>query len=571
MRQRISRTLTLATLVVFPMISGCGPSEPDPASAVAQAGKQLDQGNPQGAIDILQAYEERKPGNPQIVEQLAFAWSQKGDLKTAAFYFNRLAELKPDRPDALLFAAQSLQQAGDAEGAMVTYQQYLARKPDDAGARLTFAALAAANARTDAAVGQYTYVYGIKPSGEIAVALGHLYLKKDDTRQAALWFEKARADNPKDCTLGLLEVAMHSQDYPQAEKLIAQVRKDFPGALEASVMKDAPDTIDRWQEKLAAEKKAAADAAAAKKPAEEKTAPAPIAEVKRADGTVVKPGESAAQPVVAAAPHHMSKEDAVAAEEAREDKADAIAAGAQPIAPEDIPATEDTTEVAAVAAKANETVVPPKALFTPTETAKPAEVATPAAAAKPEEAKPAEVAQPAAVEKPAETAKPAVAAAVAKPIGPALAEVLADARKAAKEGRQDDAARLYQTVLARNPSAFVWNEFSVLSINMGRPGQAIAASLEATRMDPYNLDYAIQYLSVVEKLYDERRVMSELIVMKRRFQDSPVISLALARAYWAVERNAGMSRYYYNEYLDKSPKNATYDEIQKERDKIPMP
>jgi hypothetical protein len=37
MRQRIFRTLTLATVVVFPIVSGCGPSEPDPAAAVVVA------------------------------------------------------------------------------------------------------------------------------------------------------------------------------------------------------------------------------------------------------------------------------------------------------------------------------------------------------------------------------------------------------------------------------------------------------------------------------------------------------------------------------------------------------
>jgi hypothetical protein len=63
--------------------------------------------------------------------------------------------------------------------------------------------------------------------------------------------------------------------------------------------------------------------------------------------------------------------------------------------------------------------------------------------------------------------------------------------------------------------------------------------------------------------------MSEIVAMKNRFPDSPVITLALARAYWAVEKNAGMSRALYDEYLSKAPKNAATDSVRKERDSLP--
>jgi hypothetical protein len=79
----------------------------------------------------------------------------------------------------------------------------------------------------------------------------------------------------------------------------------------------------------------------------------------------------------------------------------------------------------------------------------------------------------------------------------------------------------------------------------------------------------VQYLSVAQTVYDSRRLMSEIVGMKKRFPNSPVITLALARAYWAVDHNVGMARLLYNEYLAKAPNNATTDSIRKERDSLP--
>jgi tetratricopeptide (TPR) repeat protein len=536
---------------------------------VARAGSQLDQGNTQGAIDILQAYEERKPGNPQVVEQLAFAWSQKGDLRMAARYFSRLAELRPDQPDALLFAAQSLQQAGDAEGAMVTYQQYLAKKPDDVGACLTFAAIAASNGRTDAAIGQYTYVYGIKPSADTALALGTLYLRKADMQQAALWFERAKADKPQEYSLGMLEVAMRSQNYPKAENLIAHIKNTYPGVLEASALKDAPATIDRWHEKIAEEKKAAAATAAVK--------PERIEVAKTAEAAVP------ATPVTPSLPdagktelslEHLSKMDAVALEEVREQHDESLvvtqAQAAEVATPQAAAPASLPDNVADIVAQPAETTQPVPIVITP---AQPQPVAglPPQVVAAPTPEPPLGVTR-SAPPPPAKAVPTNIPPAVAHPAPPSMADTLEEARKTAMAGKLEEAARLYQTVLAKRPSAVVWNEFSVLSMSMGRPGQAMAASLEATRIDPYNLDYAVQYLSVVEKVYDQRRVMSELVVMRKRFPESPVIALALARAYWQVDGNAATARYYYDQYLERAPKNTSaYAEILAERDNVPMP
>ncbi|HNX05311.1 MAG TPA: hypothetical protein PKI32_07395, partial [Opitutales bacterium] len=152
------------------------------------------------------------------------------------------------------------------------------------------------------------------------------------------------------------------------------------------------------------------------------------------------------------------------------------------------------------------------------------------------------------------------------PVSPALAQ----AREAARAEKYDEAVRLYRACIAKdNQDAVAWNEFSVVSLKAGVPEQALAASLEATRIAPFNLDYAIQYLLVVQKVYAPRRAMNEIIAMKRRFPDSPVITLALARAYWQVEQNAILSRAMYDDYLSHAPRGSNVDAVRAERDALP--
>jgi len=498
MRLRIAKTLTLAALLVFPFFCGCGFGNSDPSKVIEKAGKVIDS-DPDKAISILQNFDERKPGNPQINEQLAFAWSQKGDLKKAAYYFQKVAELDPTRQDALLFAAQSLQQSGDVEGAMSVYQQYLTAKPDDITACLAFAALADSAGRTDVAIGQYNYAFTHKPSGDTAIAVGNLYLKKNDAKQASQWFEKVLKDFPEcahAANIGLLDAYMRLQNYSKAEAVVAKLKRDFPGVLEASALKDAPDAIAAWKEKKAAEKKAA-DAAAKKKQPETKI------EITRADGSVVETSASTN------AGRRMTKAEAVALEEQRENDAEAANVVAQPVAAVQPAPAQPAADVS----QAKHAPVPAAVAPVPTE--------------------------------------------------------LDQARAAHKAGKLDDSVRLYRALLAKSPSAVAWNDYSVLSMEMDNKEQALAASLEATRMDPGNLDFAVQYLTVAQANYDPRRLMSEIVAMKNRFPDSPVITLALAKAYWDVERNAGMARALYDEYLSKAPKNAATDAVRKERDSLP--
>ena len=412
----------------------------------------------------------------------------------AAYYFNRLADLAPDRQQALLFAAQSLNEGGDPMGAIAVYEKYLQANPKDAGAAISYANLAAAQGIADKALGAYNSAYQVKPSGEIAVGMGRIYLNRGNDAQAALWFDTALRDHPEvreDALLGELELALKAKQYEQAEDYVAQLKKDFPGSLEVSSLKNAPQDLANWRARQE-ELKAATEALAKAKAEAEKAAKVTSPGTDSADADAPETTSVPMDPNdVAVAADRFTKEDAVAAVEREE------AAASNPVI-EQAPAAQLPHIVEPV-----------------------------------------------------------------KPVGP-----LELARKAREEGNLEEAARLYPKALAQESSAAVWNEYSELSLELGNSGQAFAASLEATRMDPYNAPYAMQYLRVAQSIYEPRRFMGELLTMRRRFPESPVITLALARAYWQVEHNARNAGILYDEFLLKYPNHPLYEAVLKERDQL---
>ncbi|MDG2168854.1 MAG: hypothetical protein P8L44_13125, partial [Opitutales bacterium] len=90
-----------------------------------QANENLENGEVEKAIAILDKLKDDNPKNPQILENLAFAFTQDEDYFTSAFYFNELAKTFPENVDYYLYAAQSWIKAGDTESAIRDYEAYL--------------------------------------------------------------------------------------------------------------------------------------------------------------------------------------------------------------------------------------------------------------------------------------------------------------------------------------------------------------------------------------------------------------------------------------------------------------
>jgi tetratricopeptide (TPR) repeat protein len=249
--------MTLATLFVFPAFHGCLPSGPDAAEVLGEAEALLAQGRTSQAIDILEEFEERKPGNADVIEQLAFAYAANGDPKMAAHYFSHLAELGPGREQSLVFAAQSMEKAGDQQGAMVTYEKYLTLQPDDAGTQLAYAVLAESMGRPDRALKAAEVSYESSPSGAAALMSARILAASGDHQGAGQWYGRAlnHPESVREASLGSLRESVTLKDFEAAESMLATIRRDFPGAIEASDQKNIPAQIERWRAQVEADKR----------------------------------------------------------------------------------------------------------------------------------------------------------------------------------------------------------------------------------------------------------------------------------------------------------------------------
>jgi len=245
--------------VVLTLFGGCGPREPDAAEVLRRGEQAMERGSPREAVDILEAFEERTPGNPEVVEALAFAHAGVGDPMMAAFYFCRMAELKPEEPSYLLYAAQNMLAAGDAAGAILNYQRYLEQRPQDTGAWLALGELAAKQGQPDVAINAYTRALEQRPGGQPALHLGELYLARGNLALADQWFDNA-AKSPggpvAEALLGQLEVAMKLNQSPRAEALVKRLQTEFPGTLEQSRAKDIPQQLAALRAKQETERRA---------------------------------------------------------------------------------------------------------------------------------------------------------------------------------------------------------------------------------------------------------------------------------------------------------------------------
>lgn len=256
---------------------------------LAQAAQAADAGNLRQAVDILEVYNERKPGNADVVEQLAFTYGQMNDPLPASLYFSQLSQLRGGEPIYLLYAAQSLVDAGDASGAIRGYQDYLTVRPEDTGAWVALGELAANSGRAEVAINAYTRAHTLKPGPRSALRLGQLYLAQGNLAVAGQWLDTAAKapDAPMaDVLLAQLELALR-HDQPEVEEaLVQRLQTEFPGTIEQSRLSGVPARVAEWragqdeiQRKLEALRaREAAEAEEAARKAAEETAAAQAAQ-----------------------------------------------------------------------------------------------------------------------------------------------------------------------------------------------------------------------------------------------------------------------------------------------------
>lgn len=113
----IKMRLVLITIGLL-FFAGCSSREERFAEKLRQANVNLEKGNIDQAISLLEELKLEQPGHPEILESLAFAFVENKDYFTAAFYFSELADSTPERSDYRLFSAKSWTDAGDPSSAI---------------------------------------------------------------------------------------------------------------------------------------------------------------------------------------------------------------------------------------------------------------------------------------------------------------------------------------------------------------------------------------------------------------------------------------------------------------------
>jgi tetratricopeptide (TPR) repeat protein len=245
-------------LLVF---SGCGEQEPPVEERVAQAEALLDAGQIENAIRILERANESAPERVDVLEALAFAYAAEGDPVLASLTFRRIAELVPQRPEYLLYAAESLLEAGDNKGAVAAYRAYLEQRPDDRPVQVALADLFTAQGRLSEALEALLAAEQLESRTPQRLAIGQLYLRRNNLAQAQAWFARA-LDGPPEfrdpALLGLLETAIRSRRHADAEALLAQLDAEYPGRLEQSGLDNVRDQLREWRQRQQAARQAAA-------------------------------------------------------------------------------------------------------------------------------------------------------------------------------------------------------------------------------------------------------------------------------------------------------------------------
>ncbi|MEX0326166.1 MAG: tetratricopeptide repeat protein [Puniceicoccaceae bacterium] len=275
-------------------------------------------GQIEGAIGLLEKGLETNPNRVDMMEPLAFAYSASGDPVMAAITFKRIAELVSEEPEYLLYSAESLLEADDRKGAVARYEEYLEVRPEDRAIWITLAELQAESGRMGEALEAFLAAERIESRPVQQIAIGQLYLRSQNLAQAQSWFARALegdADVRDEALLGLLETAIRSKRFSEAEQLLRQIDAEYPGRVDQSSLDGVRDQLAEWRRRreAALEALAALEAKAAEEEVAEED-PAEPEETMAAEAIEPEP-ETTPEPVAEAGPQEIPPTPAAPAEE----------------------------------------------------------------------------------------------------------------------------------------------------------------------------------------------------------------------------------------------------------------
>jgi predicted Zn-dependent protease len=244
------KPISLLGFILLFFFSGCGEREASVEELVQQAESLLEVGQIDGAVVLLERGLEKDPNRVDMLEPLAFAYSASGDPVMAAITFKRISNLVPGEPEYLLYSAESLIEAVDLKGAVARYEEYLEKRPEDRAIWVTLADLHKKAGHRGEALEAYLAAERLHSRASQQIAIGELYLRSQNLAQAQTWYARALsgdADARDEALLGLLETAIRSKRFSEAEELLLQIDAEYPGRVDQSSLDGVRDQLAEWR------------------------------------------------------------------------------------------------------------------------------------------------------------------------------------------------------------------------------------------------------------------------------------------------------------------------------------
>lgn len=242
--------------LVFFLFAGCAERVPTTEEVVALATERLDAGDFADAVSLLEERNQHYPGDPAVLETLAFAHTLAGDSTAAAFAYLELHEILPEEPEFLLHAARSLHAGEDLRGAADLYRRYLTYEPEDAAVWRAFAEVGEATGYPNEAITAYTQLHRLTPEAPIAARLGRLFHDARNSAQAEFWYSQALQGDPppSEALAGLFRMQVEEGRFRDAEQTLAALREHAPESLQDPPLADLQSDLERWrvQQEMAA-------------------------------------------------------------------------------------------------------------------------------------------------------------------------------------------------------------------------------------------------------------------------------------------------------------------------------
>lgn len=551
----------LSTLI---LLAGCSSPEEKKAAQIKEAHHLAEGGDSAQALELLETLSAEYPNDIEILNSIGQIYAAEGDTSMAAFFLEQAYLQAPDDTERLFQAYQSLEAAKQPAGHLL--ETLSTQAPEAMTPDLWIRLGQIRHAENKLQPSLDAYLKGVdpekaKPSSEVAASIGQLFVKVGNLPQAEAWLEMAAdSDDPNALTalFGLLEINLRQKDWAGAEAIIAQLDKQFPGAVEASQWQQARKDLVRWRTTQDAMQAKLAKAEAEKTAAESNVETVAQAGTEGAQreaidqGSVDKEtnGEGKAQVIAdLEAAEAMANAPAIETEipEGEADglaiEGDAVQAGSQAInfdpsiviEPAD---PEITFEVSYDPA-------PTAGSTTDSVDNNPADESFTAVSAEP--AGRTDAFQTMDMNTPAESIRPSERPRT-------IEERLADAEMAELDRNFTSAIQQYWAAInIANNRAEIWNLLSRAYLVDGQLNNAETAALEAVRLEPSGVAYTLDYLRVAQRTKEPVAFLAELETAYDRFPDSPEITLSLARAHERISEQTETARNLYLRFIDIAP------------------